>query len=245
MSYLASKFVDVFLEQMHGMSAGFNLAHLPREHCLHWWSGLSGVLFVLPAFSDNRMTKLGKFFWFLQAALSILADYVFIGRAHPIHGIDRYSATINCFRVLSVGYNASLYRHVYLAIVPLGIHLLARIAKQETAWHLWIFLHGWWHVTAPILIYWMYNDEQILFESKEKLKAAFQTISKSKEKKKVSRSSSRGRSKTPTKSKSKSKSATVKRSTPKNSERGRSATPSARRSTRKRTGPDRGFFLSE
>lgn len=215
---------------------------------MHWWSGLTGTFFVIPAFSDNRMAKLGKFFWFLQAVLSILADYVYIGVAHPIHGIDRYSATINCFRVLAVGFKARLHGHVYMAVVPLGIHLLARIAKQELAWHLWIFLHGWWHVSAPILIYWMYNDEQVVFDSKKKMKEAFGKMSKSSKEKKASRSSSRGRSKTPTKKtpmKSKKSPAPVKKLTPKKAERGRSATPSARRSTRKRTGPDRGFFLNE
>lgn len=29
MSYLATKFIDVFMEQMHGMSVGFNLAVNP------------------------------------------------------------------------------------------------------------------------------------------------------------------------------------------------------------------------
>ena len=92
---------------------------------------MSGVLFLLPALSKSRMSRLGKAVWIFQAFISILADYFMVGIVSHAHGIDRYWAVLNCFRVLYVGFNAKLWRHVAMAPIPLGIHLLARIAKQE------------------------------------------------------------------------------------------------------------------
>lgn len=169
----------IFVEQLHGFFDNLNDAFLPPS-CKNWWSGLTGLLYALPLLSHNRMTSLGKLSWLLQALLSVLADYSYIGHSHPIHGIDRYLATFNCFRVLGVGVDAKLWLHVVLAPIPLGCHLLARIAKVdmnesvegtpefERHRQLWITMHGWWHVTGALLIALMYESEMRLWLSKQK-----------------------------------------------------------------------------
>eukprot|EP00520_Triparma_pacifica_P011072 CAMPEP_0118653916 /NCGR_PEP_ID=MMETSP0785-20121206/12087_1 /TAXON_ID=91992 /ORGANISM="Bolidomonas pacifica, Strain CCMP 1866" /LENGTH=205 /DNA_ID=CAMNT_0006546493 /DNA_START=128 /DNA_END=742 /DNA_ORIENTATION=- len=169
MAYVLIKFAEVFIEQMRGMftSAHFNEAHLPLE-AKHWFSGLSGFMFILPIFSRNRMTRYGKGMWLMQALLSVLADYTYLGLSHPVHGVDRHAATINCIRLFMLGINAGLWYYIRAASVPLGIHLAARIAKKEENWPLWIFLHGWWHISGPILIYWLYNDEEKVYVAKQK-----------------------------------------------------------------------------
>ena len=154
----------VFWEQMHGFFDQLNEAFLPLA-CKHSWSGLTGLLYALPplvsSFNDcydcdgggdtRRMTPLGKLSWYLQALLSVLADYVYIGYSTPIHGIDRYLATLNFVRVIFVFFavaNADkkddddkkkkkrrglLLTVVYCALgtIPVCAHLLARIAKVD------------------------------------------------------------------------------------------------------------------
>ncbi|GMI39793.1 hypothetical protein TrCOL_g3687 [Triparma columacea] len=164
------RFCSVFMDQMRGMfiAEKFVRAALPRE-CQHWFSGLSGILYILPVFSNSRrMTPLGKSVWFAQAVLSCLADFVFIGLSHPVHGIDRHFATLNCLFLLAIGAKSGMSSYLVTSVVPLGVHLAARIAQQDENWHLWVFLHGWWHITGPVLIYWFYNDEQIVYENRLK-----------------------------------------------------------------------------
>jgi len=60
---------------------------------------------------------------------------------------------------LTVGYNAKLHSYSWTSILPLGVHLAARIAKTEENWDLWIFCHGWWHILGPALTFMMYEDE--------------------------------------------------------------------------------------
>jgi hypothetical protein len=145
------------------------------------FSGLSGLMYALPLLSHNRMTVLGKLSWVLQAVLSILADYTYIGHSSPIHGIDRYLATFNCFRVIAVGVDAKLWLHVVLAPIPLAFHLFARIAKvdmneakdagrmEDFEGHKnnWVVMHGWWHVTGALLIFLMYESEMRLWLSRK------------------------------------------------------------------------------
>ena len=159
------------MDQMRGMFTAeqFCLASLPRE-CQHWFSGLSGILYVLPMFSTSRrMTICGKSMWVAQAVLSCLADYVYVGLAHPVHGIDRHFATMNCLVILAIGAKSRLSYYLLASVVPLGVHLAARIAQQEKNWHLWVFLHGWWHITSTVLIYWFYNEEQVVHEESQKV----------------------------------------------------------------------------
>jgi len=114
---------------------------------------------VLPALVPSTMSRAAKLSWVLQAVLSVLADYVYVGVSHPIQGLDRVFASANIVRCLVVGLNCCQYSNVLYGAVAVGAHIVARHAKLHENWHLWIFCHGWWHILAPLVVSKMYCDE--------------------------------------------------------------------------------------
>ena len=97
-----------------------------------------------------------------------MADYYFIGVDSPFHGIDRYFAMISFFQVFATSFETGKSNggsSIAKAIIPLGFHLLARVAKHEENWGLWIFAHGFWHITGALLIWDFYNKEEIHYQT--------------------------------------------------------------------------------
>jgi hypothetical protein len=142
---LFEHFIFATMEQLMGMftASGFSSSTYPREGTVHWFSGLSGILYLLPALTRGRMSFFGRMAWVVQALLSMGADYFFMGLGHPVHGFDRFFAVANAIRVLA--FDFSVPHKVLGCLVPFGSHLLARVSKKEGDWKSWMFYHGEWY----------------------------------------------------------------------------------------------------
>ena len=57
--------------------------------------GLSTLLSALPAFTRKGIPRWKRVACVVQAFVAYLSDYVYAGRPHLSHGIDRWVATIN------------------------------------------------------------------------------------------------------------------------------------------------------
>ena len=109
----------------------FSTGSLPwsPEICKSYYAGLSGVMYVLPAFYTPIVIE--KVIWVSTAGISCLADYVYIGYKHPIQSFDQIIATILFLRMsYLIYYNMSLLSVVKFSIAPLSCYGLATYGKK-------------------------------------------------------------------------------------------------------------------
>ena len=121
----------------------------PAERCRSKRAGWSGICFALPvvccAYRGERLL------WCLQAFMSVLADYVFIGRSSVVHGLDRVLASLMLVRLI---YECTLKVHSLFALwalPPLAFFALAAHAKSTRDAVLWKYAHCLWHVAGGLL----------------------------------------------------------------------------------------------
>ena len=131
-------------------------------------AGLSGILYALPALVASGHPY-DQIMWSLQACLSILADYVYIGEDSCWHGVDRYFAIINLLAIIGRAYNSLHWSVGLLTIIPVSCYVGANRAKTRkdvNAWHFW---HALWHVTggplACLVIYILHHGTERIFPS--------------------------------------------------------------------------------
>ena len=140
--------VRATLLQLRGMSPGaFCDSTLPWEDCRSAWAGLSGVLYAAPCLVTSARRE--RALWLAQACLSVGADYAYVGRRHPIQGLDRLLASFNVLRVCGLGlaYHPLL---VLIAAAPLGCFVRANVAKRRRDFAMWAQYHGLWHVLGAL-----------------------------------------------------------------------------------------------
>lgn len=150
------------------ISADFCNNGLPWEGtvCRSKMAGLSGILYALPVLVatghpyDQRM-------WTVQAFLSIVADYFYIGQDSVWHGVDRYFAIFNILTIVWRAYVGVSWQIAMLCIFPVSCYLGANRAKNHLdvqAWHVW---HCLWHVTggplACLVVYMLHHCPNAVF----------------------------------------------------------------------------------
>jgi len=112
-------------------------------------AGGSGVLYCLPALfckSDN----ITQCIWVTQALLSVMADYVYVGRKSCIHGVDRCFATANTFAIIFQAAFGLKSITMILAIFPISCFLLANRSKRKFDLKMWIWYHFLWHLSGSV-----------------------------------------------------------------------------------------------
>jgi hypothetical protein len=135
--------------QLHGLGAGFCESTLPWENPRSAVAGLSGLLYALPAcFARSHLERV---LWPAQAACSVLADYVYIGHAHAVQGIDRAFASMMVMRIVFIGTNDVSPWALLLAIPPLGCFVCANTAKRRCDFGMWVRYHSLWHIIGAAL----------------------------------------------------------------------------------------------
>ena len=130
------------------------------EMCKSYFAGLSGIMYVLPAFYTPVLIE--KVLWVSTAGISCLADYVYIGYKHPIQGFDQVLAT---FMLIKQTVNISLAKSPYVAaiylIAPVSCYGLATYGKKRNKLNVWKTWHFLWHFIGSILCavstYQLYN----------------------------------------------------------------------------------------
>jgi len=149
----SSNLSSCFGAQVRGMFKDFRSNGLPwrGNDCRSVISGCSGLLFCLPAFFC-KSNRLEQFNWVLQALLSVMADYVYIGTDSWIHGIDRFFATTNTFAIIARAAFALNSNAITIALIPISAFVLANRAKEQLDLKGWIFYHFLWHVTASVAV---------------------------------------------------------------------------------------------
>lgn len=108
-------------------------------------SGLSGALFALPALCTPYPEE--QALWIVQALVSVLADYVYIGGPSPAHGVDRVLASVNFLR-LAFLLGQKTPELFALGLVPAGLFVYAQNMKDEDKPEAWQLAHGLWHVSG-------------------------------------------------------------------------------------------------
>jgi len=154
---------DILLEQLQGITIEFTKTTFPSsDEVMSLWSGMTGILYAAPAFIKTKnpgvLRPFGKCLWVMQGIFSILADYYYIGQTSIVHGIDRFLAVMNFFRLINLLVGRSAYKHAIIGVLPLGCHFISRRAKLEKDWALWQRYHGWWHIFSTIQIFWAYLE---------------------------------------------------------------------------------------
>lgn len=103
--------------------------------------GLSTLLVLLPAMK-RRMPPWKRVALTMQAYVAYLSDYVYAGRPHVSHGIDRWMSTMNAVvhapRAIDKGY----------ALVPIVCFYLSMEAVRLRHREAYEFWHSMWHVAA-------------------------------------------------------------------------------------------------
>lgn len=140
--------------QARGLTHEFKTSGLPWNgpECRSLVSGVSGILYCFPALCCNG-NRFEQIVWTLQAVLSILADYVYIGGESWIHGIDRIFATTNAATLALRGAMSLNFVFTVVATsVPISTFILANRAKQQLDLKGWIFYHFMWHITSSVAV---------------------------------------------------------------------------------------------
>lgn len=116
-----------------------------RSHII----GLSTLLVALPACPMVRrdMPRWKRYACMVQALVAFLSDYVYAGRRHISHGVDRWVAT--CSAAMSV---PAALRDGYL-LVPLMCYSMSikSIHAQDKASY--TFWHTMWHLCGAYMIH--------------------------------------------------------------------------------------------
>jgi len=139
--------------QARGLTEEFQNSGLPWtcNECRSVVAGGSGVLYCLPALfcKSNRVEQC---IWLAQALLSIMADYVYVGRNSWIHGIDRIFATVNTFAVIFRAAFGLKIITMTIGIIPISSFILANRSKHQLDLQGWIFYHFLWHLTGSVIV---------------------------------------------------------------------------------------------
>ena len=108
-------------------------------------SVLSGALFALPAACTPDPAE--QALWVVQAVVSVLADYVYIGGPSPAHGVDRVLASFNFLR-LAFLLSQEAPELFALGLVPAALFVYAQRMKDLDRPEDWQLAHGLWHASG-------------------------------------------------------------------------------------------------
>ena len=108
--------------------------------------GLSTLLLFLPACKQSiPMWK--RRLLAVQACVAFLSDYVYSGRPHISHGLDRWGITLTALACAQRAARSDL------ACVPLACYMMSMESirlKHKAAYELW---HTMWHVTGALCLW--------------------------------------------------------------------------------------------
>ena len=108
--------------------------------------GLSTLLLLIPALKRD-MPRWKRIAFTVQAYIAYLSDYVYAGRSHISHGLDRWITTLNMMlcapRAIDHGY----------AFVPLVCYYLSMESIRLQHREAYEFWHSMWHVVGAACLY--------------------------------------------------------------------------------------------
>ena len=102
-------------------------------------------LFALPAACTPDPAE--QALWVVQALVSVLADYVYIGGPSPAHGVDRVLASFNFLR-LAFLLSQQAPELFALGLVPAALFVYAQRMKDLDRPEDWQLAHGLWHASG-------------------------------------------------------------------------------------------------
>ena len=108
--------------------------------------GFSALLLLIPA-SKRGMPRWKRACYVLQAFISFLSDYVYSGRPHISHGVDRWFITLNALACAPRAVDSGC------AMVPVVCYVLSMESirlGQRAAYEFW---HTLWHVFGALCLY--------------------------------------------------------------------------------------------
>ena len=108
--------------------------------------GLSTLLLLLPA-CKRGMPQWKRVVLTLQAVVAFLSDYVYSGRPHASHGLDRWGITLTA---LLFAKRAAKSDAAFLPIVCYGMSMESIRLKHRAAYELW---HTLWHIFGALCLY--------------------------------------------------------------------------------------------
>lgn len=108
--------------------------------------GLSTLLFLIPA-SKRGMPRWKRYSFVVQALLALLSDYVYAGRRHVSHGLDRWCATLN---VLACAPRALAAGCAMLPMVCYALSMEAIRLQHRAGYEFW---HTMWHITGAACLW--------------------------------------------------------------------------------------------
>ena len=109
--------------------------------------GLSTLLFAVPALARSSMPRWKRAACVAQAIVAFYSDYVYAGRPHISHGVDRWLATVNV--VLSAP--EAIYRGYFF--IPASCYYLSMKSIQAADKSAYIFWHTLWHIFGALFLH--------------------------------------------------------------------------------------------
>ena len=127
------------------MTSRWSASRLPWQH-RSTAVGLSTLLLLLPACKAG-MPRWKRVLLATQAVIAFLSDYVYSGRPHLSHGLDRWGITLTALLCARRAARSDV------ALLPIACYSMSMESirlKHRAAYELW---HTLWHIFGALCLY--------------------------------------------------------------------------------------------
>ena len=87
----------------------------------------------------------------VQAVVAYLSDYVYAGRPHVTHGIDRWLSTALTLH-MALYMSRRVGCHAVLGVIPVGFLYADMRAVRRRDWEGYVLHHTLWHISGPCVV---------------------------------------------------------------------------------------------